>query len=95
MIAGQGYLLQVIPDLLRVAGIVRGKGGHADDSVHWGANIVAHTGEKFLFGSIGLFRFPSGRVHLNVHALQLGHLASEQSEIPEEYIEQHGNDREG
>ena len=56
---------------------------------------MAHTGQEVLFCHIGLFRFFPRRVHLRVHPLQLGYLVSEQLQVPQEYVEEHGDHREG
>ena len=95
MLAGQRNFTQVIPHLLRVIRIIQGQRGHADDGVHGSADVMAHTGQKVLLCHIGLFRFLSRCVHLCVHTLQLGYLNAEQLQISEEYVEEHGNHREG
>ena len=95
VLAGQRDFAQVIPDLLRVVRILQGQRGHANDGVHGSADVMAHTGQEVLFCHIGLFRFFPRRVHLRVHPLQLGYLVSEQLQVPQEYVEEHGDHREG
>ena len=59
---------------------------------------MTHAGEKILLGLIGLlrlfsrpFRVPPGCIHFCIHTFQLGHLASEQSQILKEYVYKHGD----
>ena len=79
--------------------LVHGQGRHPDDGVHRRAYVVAHAGEKVLLGHVGLLRLLPrplrvlpGPVHLRVHALELGHLASEQPQVLHEQAEEHGDD---
>ena len=59
--AGYAHGVEVIA-LFFVKFRIQGKFGHADDAVHWGADLMAHVGQEFAFGTAGGLRAVS-RIH--------------------------------
>ena len=61
-VAGGGDLSQAVPQLLLVLHILRGDPGHSYDAVHGRADVMAHPGEEFALGGIGVVGRLAGRL---------------------------------
>ena len=56
VLAGKGDLLQAVPHPGLIVNVGGGNGGHADDAVHGGADVVGHIGQELGLGPVGGFR---------------------------------------
>ena len=84
--AGDGDLLQVVPDLLRLLHMLFGHLGEADDAVERSAHVVRHVAEKGLLGLFALAGGGQGILQqlplLQLAALFLLHLPEAEHPLP-------------
>ena len=62
MFGSVAYFFKAALHTAAVCYIGGGNGGHADNSVHWSTDLMAHSGKKILFGSIGILGIYQGIV---------------------------------